>query len=345
MILTKYDYEKIIHFINHTHAPSSDIRKTIQFYLSTLFSLDHSLFWFADQRSNMYNLEFFNCNDKLIWDYTETYRKIDIMHPKKQINRLVNKRETVLKINETTTLSSLTKSDYYTYFKRHDIIDQMVIYFSNNKYIYGGIGFCRFKGDKPFTKKDRLTLQTLSIHLQQLVINALKINELEAKNFFLKQKEDHPLGIMLVDEAQDISFYNETAQHIIEKLSLGQTVEHFFRNTIKDNLPEDVPATIDRNKWRVKIIPRKRVMGEQTSDQYVVYIYSQNKKANNQEVNTLLSKREREIVDLVIQGYTNEQIANELWISINTVKKHLRNMYEKTNVTNRTSLIYKMIGR
>jgi len=52
-----------------------------------------------------------------------------------------------------------------------------------------------------------------------------------------------------------------------------------------------------------------------------------------------LTDREREILNLIAQGYSNQQIEKNLYISINTVKKHLKNLYRKLDVSSRTQAI------
>jgi len=54
-----------------------------------------------------------------------------------------------------------------------------------------------------------------------------------------------------------------------------------------------------------------------------------------------ISEREYEILHLVTQGYTNQQIAEQLFISLSTVKSHLQNTYQKLDVKNRTQAIQK----
>ena len=49
-----------------------------------------------------------------------------------------------------------------------------------------------------------------------------------------------------------------------------------------------------------------------------------------------LTPREREILQLVAEGYSNAQLARMLWVSHETVKFHLSNIYQKLEVTNRT---------
>jgi DNA-binding NarL/FixJ family response regulator len=53
----------------------------------------------------------------------------------------------------------------------------------------------------------------------------------------------------------------------------------------------------------------------------------------------VLTTRETEILELVAAGLTNAAIAERLWISPGTVKKHLDNIYAKLGVANRTAAV------
>jgi DNA-binding NarL/FixJ family response regulator len=52
-----------------------------------------------------------------------------------------------------------------------------------------------------------------------------------------------------------------------------------------------------------------------------------------------LSDREMEILKLTIDGYSYKQIAEKLFLSLNTVKKHLSNIYHKLHVTSKAQAI------
>ena len=51
---------------------------------------------------------------------------------------------------------------------------------------------------------------------------------------------------------------------------------------------------------------------------------------------TALSEREKAVLEAVARGHSNREIARQLWISEQTVKFHLRNVYRKLDVSSRT---------
>lgn len=49
-----------------------------------------------------------------------------------------------------------------------------------------------------------------------------------------------------------------------------------------------------------------------------------------------LTRREIEVLRLLSRGESNKRIAQELYISVNTVERHLKNIYAKLDVHSRT---------
>ena len=54
-----------------------------------------------------------------------------------------------------------------------------------------------------------------------------------------------------------------------------------------------------------------------------------------------ISKRELEVLELMTQGFSNQEIADKLFVSLNTVKTHSSNLFNKLEVKRRTQAIQK----
>jgi DNA-binding CsgD family transcriptional regulator len=63
------------------------------------------------------------------------------------------------------------------------------------------------------------------------------------------------------------------------------------------------------------------------------------------KVNSILTLRKIEILELLSQGFTDQEISDRLHISINTVKTHLKQIYKTLEVKNRlqASTIYNQL--
>jgi len=53
----------------------------------------------------------------------------------------------------------------------------------------------------------------------------------------------------------------------------------------------------------------------------------------------ILSPREKQVAELLVQGYTNKQIAERLHITENTIKTHTKKIYHKLNISNKRELL------
>ncbi len=56
-----------------------------------------------------------------------------------------------------------------------------------------------------------------------------------------------------------------------------------------------------------------------------------------------LSARELDVLNLIVDGLTNKEIADRLYVSHNTIKTHTSNIYSKLNVSRRTKAIQKAL--
>jgi len=70
----------------------------------------------------------------------------------------------------------------------------------------------------------------------------------------------------------------------------------------------------------------------------VMKAFSKSSESGPRREKPLLSDREKEIVQLVAQGFRNKEIGEKLFISEQTVKNHLHNIFDKLGVSDRLEL-------
>jgi two-component system, NarL family, nitrate/nitrite response regulator NarL len=87
---------------------------------------------------------------------------------------------------------------------------------------------------------------------------------------------------------------------------------------------------------------RKVFGGEIWLDNYmtggVIDAFKKSSESGQRREKPLLSEREKEIVQLVAQGFRNREIGEKLVISEQTVKNHLHNIFDKLGVSDRLEL-------
>lgn len=86
-----------------------------------------------------------------------------------------------------------------------------------------------------------------------------------------------------------------------------------------------------------EVAPERRISDRRSADRLLpLQVFNRRLSAS------VLSDRERQIAGLVVCGHPNKKIARICCISEQTVKDHLKHIYRKLEVPNRTALIAEM---
>ncbi len=93
--------------------------------------------------------------------------------------------------------------------------------------------------------------------------------------------------------------------------------------------------------WLTRKLTRPRV--ETIVVEKEIYVQKeQSFQVNEQELDSLgISKRELAVLGLMAEGLSNQEIADRLFVSLNTVKTHSSNLFEKMEVKRRTQAVEK----
>jgi DNA-binding CsgD family transcriptional regulator len=190
------------------------------------------------------------------------------------------------------------------------------------------VSFARKAGAGDFTTRDRLVLDLLRPHLARLWREARARRLLAAAVGVLdRPAPDPPGGVVLFTADGEIDFASSAARSLLE--------------TFFGSAAERVPAEIDQ--WLQSGTKRplvwhkdgSRLTVDRSGDALLLEVADER---------PALTAREAEVLSWVARGKTNPQIAELLWLSPATVRKHLENVYGKLGVSTRTAAVARFLG-
>jgi len=197
-----------------------------------------------------------------------------------------------------------------------------------------------------FTEKWDIKIErrpfTIRLRLAELYIAQFKIYKaLELLERLTLFTEEHNKSIAAVDvellkaKANKLINRDEDAiESIIKAVVISQT-EGYIRSFINVGPEiEELLKEISKLKSTTTSKSLNSISREYLND--LLYAFEKEKrniKFNSEEI---LSSRELDILKLVAENLSNQEIANKLFISQNTVKTHLKNIYFKLEVNSRT---------
>lgn len=154
--------------------------------------------------------------------------------------------------------------------------------------------------------------------LQILTVKLISVKELNSKKLLDK------------DIARNMEFYVALLKDLKES-DMAPTEYLFLENKLSKFLINEAEIKYAYSKWLNIILGILLII-------LCVFIA----KSKRKETPVLsLSKQETTIKTMIIEGKSNKEIAEELFISLSTVKTHITNIYKKLNISNRVDLISK----
>jgi DNA-binding NarL/FixJ family response regulator len=127
-----------------------------------------------------------------------------------------------------------------------------------------------------------------------------------------------------------LTVYDE-GEYLFNSLKAGAS-GYLLKRTTGDKLVEAIAEA------RLGGVPLTRQMANQVAH------YFQQMGTATSEVDAL-SKRERETLGLLAEGFRYKEIADQLGIGIETVREYVRNTYRKLHVTSRTEAVVKFLKK
>lgn len=141
------------------------------------------------------------------------------------------------------------------------------------------------------------------------------------------QATERILGLNTPTEVIILSMHSDT---ILAQQMLRQGVKGYL---LKESIAEELPLAIrSASQGRVYLSPA-------ISDSVLTTLLMPQPDEIPESVNDLLTSREREVLQLIAEGYTNSAIAETLTISVKTVEKHRANLMTKLDVHDLPTLI------
>ena len=125
---------------------------------------------------------------------------------------------------------------------------------------------------------------------------------------------------------------HETEQDVLDALSAGAN-SYCMKDVEPEILVAVVKSTYEGASW---LDPRiAKIVLEKFVDRFGKFLKSDN--VSN------LTEREVDVLNLIAKGCSNQEISDNLCISLNTVKTHIKNIFQKLEVEDRTQAAMKAV--
>jgi DNA-binding CsgD family transcriptional regulator len=181
---------------------------------------------------------------------------------------------------------------------------------------------------RDFSDRERDLLDALEPHLARLAevvrtrrLLVAALEELETAS------PEASLGVVLIGHGGELEFASEPARRLLH---------HYFPAARPERLPHPVAAWLESGgETLTRARDDRRLTISRSGDRLLL---------EEHDVRVALTTREQEVLTWVAQGKTNGEIAQILWVTPSTVRKHLEHVYAKLGVSTRTAAAAQAFG-
>jgi DNA-binding NarL/FixJ family response regulator len=152
-------------------------------------------------------------------------------------------------------------------------------------------------------------------HIADVILMDIGLPDMSGIDLCAIIKKKYP-GIMIIA----LSTFNQGTY--IKKMMEAGASGYLLKNTGKQEMLEAIKTVTTGNTYLSFEVGKELQLSKEENDNI-----------------PLLTKREKEILILIAEGLTNQQIKEKLFISIDTVDSHRKNLHTKLNVKNTAMLI------
>ena len=298
-----------------------------------------------------------------MYDYKDHVYKEDIFRHSSLPEHLKGKR--VIFTEDIMPFEEYEHTPYGVHMMSEDLYHQAVLFFYLGERVIGSMGLFHSKEEGPFQEKDRKPLEYLSELVEANYQNYLRhTGEARFHDCFQLFFQDIKTGAVLLNQDMTVMQTNKAAKHISQVF--WEQYRHSHGHFLRSNYQGD--AKFREVQTMINEISERLTTQGSTSQTitslagYITFYHTsflssssagliqtwhlmlitcQTKelpKSVDHPYNTL-TQQERRIVYYLASGKKNEQIAEELHISIYTVRTHIANIYKKFEVNNKVDLL------
>jgi DNA-binding CsgD family transcriptional regulator len=274
----------------------------------------------------------------------------------------------VFKTDDVIPYSQLINLEYYNSFLRpQNLLGELIIRLYSKDNVFGAISLQRFKEHPNFEKKDTQKASLLVPFLINIFETANRFIKINDERILLEQwMESHSEGIILLDSELQPIFYNSKAKLFCQLLN-GMNEKTLYDNaSIEISIPQvivqdckNLTRPLEHNsplqnstnriinvkhkkRYYLQYFPIISPSPELPVLRFIIFLSELTGYGEcAEEILTKqrkLSEREEIIAQYAAIGLSNKQIAEKLCISPYTVQNHLKSVFEKTGLNNRTQL-------